>query len=354
MTVLNTWISRGSEEGESGREAYVQCDFCLPPELGFGTAGSLQGWSFEDFDAGPHRCPRCARLSGGERIKRWRDTRRPALPNLIIVGAAKCGTSALHHYLGLHPEIAMSEVKELKFFQDPRCLEKLGSYATCFDGTVPVRGEATPIYTCYPLLPGVPDRITEAIPDAKLIYLVRDPVERAIATYHTAAVMGIETRSIENAFRHPEDPFNVYMAESRYATQYEQLARAFPPQQLLVIDQADLLHRRIETLAGVFRFLGVDPNFVSGGFHDLVNTRQSKRRTALGKSLRTTSLARAIWRLPPGARDVLFRPARHLLSARIRHEDASDELRRRLFVELQPEVERFRELTAVRVETPTG
>jgi hypothetical protein len=353
VTVLNTWPSQRSANDEAGREAYVQCDFCRPPELAFGTPISTahEGWSFKDFDAGPHRCFRCAKLPAAKRVQRWRETRRPALPNLIIIGAARSGTSALHHYLGLHPEIFMSEIKELKFFQDPGCLESLDSYSTCFDGAAPVRGEATPIYTCHPLLPGVPERISAAIPDAKLIYLVRDPVERAVATYHTAAAMEFETASIDDAFLHPEDPFNVYMAESRYATQYEQFARSFPREQLLVIRQADLLDRRMETLRRVFRFLDVDSTFVSSGFQDLINPRPSQRRTALGKSLRTTPLTRALWSLPPGVREALLRPPRRLFSARFVRQAPSEELRRRLFRVLQPEVERFRELTGVSVES---
>jgi hypothetical protein len=351
VTILNTWIPLDSRDGEAGREAYVQCDFCRPPELGFGTATSaaFKGWSFDDFEVGPHRCPLCAKVPDGKHVQRWRPTSRPALPNLIIIGAARSGTSALHHYLGLHPEISMSQAKELKFFQDPKSVEQLDSYSTCFDATASVRGEATPIYTCHPALPGVPERMHEAIPDAKLIYLVREPVERAIATYQTAVVLEIDTRPIDEAFRNPEDQFNVYTAESRYATQYEQFARFFPAERILVVKQADLLLRRAETLARIFEFLGVNTDFVSPGFQELINTRRAERRTALGKSLRTSALARATWALPDRPRRVLLGPIRRLTTAPIVHQIPSERLRRRIARVLQPEMERFRELTGVDV-----
>ena len=354
MTVLNTWVPVGPKQG-AAEEAYVQCDFCLPPRLGFGerTGAAFRDWRFDDFEAGPHRCPWCAKVTDGVRL--WPEEPHPALPNLLVIGAAKCGTSALHRYLSLHPDIFMPEVKELKFFQDPNCLNRLEAYAAAFDGSVPVRGEATPIYTCHPLLPGVPERIREAVPDVKLIYLVRDPVERAIATYVEAVVEESETRDIEEAFRYPDDPFNVYTAQSRYASQYEQFARCFPPEQILVIEQTDLLERRLDTLRRVFRFLEVDDDFSSPGFEDRVNTRDSKvRRTALGKSLRTTRLAHAVRGMSPGARDALLRPARRLTSSPIAHPEPSDELRRRLSAALRGEVERLRGLTGVSVATPSG
>ena len=70
------------------------------------------------------------------------------LPNLIIIGAMKCGTSALHRYLGLHPEISMSDEKELNFFIEGMNWEKgLAWYESMFTGKAKVHGESSPDYT---------------------------------------------------------------------------------------------------------------------------------------------------------------------------------------------------------------
>jgi hypothetical protein len=105
-----------------------------------------------------------------------------ALPNLIVVGAQKCGTSGLHFYLGHHPEIAMSSPKELNFFVVERNWSRgLDWYRGHFDPEAAVRGESSPNYTTYPHHLGIPERMHEAVPGAKLIFLVRDPLERFLA-----------------------------------------------------------------------------------------------------------------------------------------------------------------------------
>ena len=105
------------------------------------------------------------------------------LPNLIVIGGAKCGTTSLHHYLGLHPDIYMSHPKELEFFiEDSGWRRGVPWYETKFPSDKEaIRGEATPIYTRYPVYPGVPARMHSVIPDAKLIYIVRDPMERMMS-----------------------------------------------------------------------------------------------------------------------------------------------------------------------------
>src|ERR687894_2292944 len=79
------------------------------------------------------------------------DPARHALPNLIVIGAQKCGTSVLHYYLSLHPEVSMSRPKELNFFIEERNWPRgLDWYKSQFDGDARVRGEASPNYTAYP------------------------------------------------------------------------------------------------------------------------------------------------------------------------------------------------------------
>src|SRR5881398_2677233 len=104
------------------------------------------------------------------------------LPNLLVIGASKCGTTSLHHYLGLHPEIGMSRVKELHYFVEEPTESSLRWYASQFPDA-PVRGESSPSYTQRHRSPLVAARIARVLPDVKLVYIVRDPVERLLSSY---------------------------------------------------------------------------------------------------------------------------------------------------------------------------
>src|SRR5689334_9595383 len=99
-----------------------------------------------------------------------------ALPNVIVIGGLKCGTTSLHHYLNLHPEIEMSRPKELNFFVEELNWD-LGPdwYAAHFNASAPVRGETSPHYTARPRYDGVAERMRATLDDARLIYMVRDP-----------------------------------------------------------------------------------------------------------------------------------------------------------------------------------
>src|SRR5918996_3904116 len=110
--------------------------------------------------------------------------RRAALPNLVVIGGLKCGTTSLHHYLNLHPAIHMSRPKELNFFV-AELNWSLGTdwYASHFRADAAVRGESSPHYTNLPRFAGVAERISSVLPDAKLIYMVREPVDRALSNY---------------------------------------------------------------------------------------------------------------------------------------------------------------------------
>ena len=93
----------------------------------------------------------------------------------------------------------MSDDKEVRFFTDPGHLSWVGRYQDYFAAGTTYRGESTPQYTKWPVFPGVVDRMADLVPDARLIYLVRDPVERAIAEYVEEATWGVITEDIESA-----------------------------------------------------------------------------------------------------------------------------------------------------------
>ena len=106
------------------------------------------------------------------------------LPDLIIIGAMKCGTTSLHRYLDLHPEIIMSGQKGLNFFIPERNWGKgVDWYRPNFKGNALVSGEASPNYTNFPDFKGVAGCMHPIGPNARLIYMVRDPVDRILSHY---------------------------------------------------------------------------------------------------------------------------------------------------------------------------
>ena len=97
--------------------------------------------------------------------------RRDCLPDVFVIGAAKCGTTSLHHYLNQHPDISMSRVKEPGVFSTPHWLPGFESYDGLFDCEAPHRGESSTSYSRYPAEGDAAARIHGAVPDAKHIYI---------------------------------------------------------------------------------------------------------------------------------------------------------------------------------------
>jgi len=187
------------------------------------------------------------------------------LPNLIVIGAAKCGTTSLHEYLDLHPEISMSRTKELDFFVPEKNRGRgVDWYELQFDSRSPVRGESSPSYTAHPFYPGVPARIRRLIPEVRLVYLVRDPIERTVSHWLHRASTHAEMPTFAKTLESEQGAW--ILGLSRYWLQLEQYLSHFPPEQILVVDSNDLRQRRAQTLARIFRFVGADPDFRSAEF----------------------------------------------------------------------------------------
>src|SRR5579859_6236482 len=137
------------------------------------------------------------------------------LPNLIIIGAPKAGTTSLHRYLELHPQVFMASEKELRYFWRDDWRERRAWYESRFDSDAPVRGEATPAYAAYPHRPNVPERMHELVPQAKLVYLVRDPIERLLSHWVQRRSDGDRT-PFERYMAEYERPDNPIVCPSRY------------------------------------------------------------------------------------------------------------------------------------------
>ena len=202
--------------------------------------------------------------------------RQGALPNLVVVGGLKCGTTSLHHYLNLHPQIAMSRPKELNFFVAELNWD-LGPqwYASHFDRGAGVRGESSPHYTNLPRFAGVAERMRELLgPEARIVYMVRDPIERMLSHYLHNVGGGYESRPLEVALA---DEGSAYVARSRYAMQLAPYLAAFGAARVRVIANEDLSCEREATMRGLFEFVGVDASFVSEQFERQWETGSAKQ-----------------------------------------------------------------------------
>lgn len=183
-------------------------------------------------------------------------------PNLFIIGAMKSGTTSLHAYLNSHPQIYMSEFKEPEYFAKESVLSNgeewyLDLFATAKDALV--IGESSTAYTNFPhFLTGVPERIAQFNPEARFIYLMRDPVQRTISDYwHRVCWFG-ETRDLFTAVQ--TDP--IYINISNYAMQLEQYFNVFERDRLAIFTFEELTTNTLEVVQKLFAWLGVDATFI--------------------------------------------------------------------------------------------
>ncbi len=290
---------------------------------------------------------------------RERRPRPASLPNLIVIGAMKCGTSALHYYLDLHPQTSMSHPKELNFFVDrsdgPSWTtatrrapldSNTGSwskgidwYARHFSADAAVRGESSPAYTVPAWSRVVVARMAAVVPDAKLVFMVRDPIERAVSHYLQALTTGQEDREVADALSDLDSP---YVTRSRYRAMLEPFLAHFALTDILIVAQGDLRARKREVMRDVYRFAGVDDTFWSPKLERERNTSQAPgARTRFLRALRRSPALRLAYRLPEDAKWRIERA----VSRPTDHPPLPQTLRDRLGEHLRDDVEGLRRLT---------
>jgi Sulfotransferase domain len=270
----------------------------------------------------------------------------PALPNLLIIGAAKAGTTSLHEYLALHPQVFMSDTKELHFFNKEDWRDRIEWYRAQFPTDAPVRGESTPGYSMDPWYPGVPGRARELIPDARIVYLVRDPVERLTAQYVENYALHLEHRSFGEALRDYDSPSNRVVMASRYAFQVGRWREHFPDDRILVLDHLALLRERAATLRETFAFLGVDPDFTTSDFDRLHNVRSNKMRAnRFGLWLYERGLLERVRRATRALPDRVREPLKTLVADPVPTPDLDHALRAELEAHLHEDAQRLRAYT---------
>jgi hypothetical protein len=199
---------------------------------------------------------------------------RGARPNLVVIGGLKCGTTSLHHYLSLHPEVEMSRPKELNFFVAELNWDLgPGWYASHFDPRAPIRGESSPHYTNRPRFEGVAARMRSLIPDARIVYVVRDPIDRLLSHYLHNVAGGYDARPLADALA---DDRSAYWQRSRYAYQLEPYVDAFGAGRIAIVSREELWAERAPTMRSLYEFCEVDPAFSSREFEREWETGSAK------------------------------------------------------------------------------
>lgn len=177
------------------------------------------------------------------------------LPDFVIIGAMKCGTSTLHAQLAAQPQFFMSEPKEPNFFSNDEIYAKgerwyRGLFADAPEGAI--RGESSTHYTKLPTYPQTIDRLAALIPDAKFIYVMRDPVDRLVSHYIHEWTQGVIACPLDEAIeKYPE-----LVDYSRYAFQLAPFVQRFGRARILPVIFETMTAEPDAELKRIARFLG--------------------------------------------------------------------------------------------------
>jgi hypothetical protein len=218
------------------------------------------------------------------------------VPNLFLLGAMKSGTTTLHELMSVHPELSMSEPKEPCRFVDPEVLQTHwpemwrkaywrheADYLTLFPDKprARYRGESSTDYTNRPLIDGVVDRIAAYSPEARFIYIMRDPVERTISHYWHMVELRGERRLPLDAIRQEQH----YVQVSHYAYQLGTYVERFGRERVYALTFEELTRDPAVAVRGVFEWLGVDACFVPDeirGAHNVTPELVRQQRAGMG------------------------------------------------------------------------
>lgn len=183
------------------------------------------------------------------------------LPDFLVIGAGKSGTTTLYEYLNRHPDVFLTEVKEPEFFSRDDVYEKgFDWYGSLFADARPgqLLGECSTTYTRWPHTADASTRIAEAVPDAKLICIMRQPVDRAYSHYcHDMRYQ------ITKTFEQSLEDDTLYVDCSMYMDQLDRFLRFFARESVLGLLFDDLRSDPDAMLGGVQRFLGLNEHDVT-------------------------------------------------------------------------------------------
>jgi hypothetical protein len=234
------------------------------------------------------------------------------LPDFVVIGGQRCGSTSLHAALDRHPAIRTARIKEAHYFDHHHDrgerwyrshfpLGVSGALSERRHGVRPLVGESTPHYLFHP---AVPQRLRATVPDAKLICIIRDPVSRAYSHYQHELARGHETLPFEDAlaaepkrlagererlerepgYRSHAYDHHSYAARGLYAEQLERWFAVFPRGQFLILQSERMWRRPAEVMAEVERFLGIPEHPLGPGFG--FEHRQSRRYPPMAPAAR--------------------------------------------------------------------
>jgi len=207
-------------------------------------------------------------MSAGEKL------RAKNLPNFLIVGAQKAGTTSLFEILNQHSQIYLPPKKEIHFFDVDESYAKGKSFYSNFfseAGKAQAVGEASPSYL---FLPEVPQRIFDTLgKDVKIIIVLRNPADRAFSQYKMLAAIGKEKRRLDEVLQYNMeqikkslnfDKLTSYLDRGMYAFQIENYFRVFPKENIRIyLFEEDFLDKRKQMIIDLQTFLGVETENIS-------------------------------------------------------------------------------------------
>jgi hypothetical protein len=277
------------------------------------------------------------------------------LPNLLIPGAAKSGTTSLYHYLSAHPECGMSLPKEPYFFSrgySPHAVDRYRSYFGKVADSARVVGEASVTYLSNP---ECAERIRTVLGDQiKFVFLLRNPVERAMSAFWHVGKLSADRRNMRDVLlppttslqealkwehtelhkaqannrvnvrpyvQHHDDPlWNFkYLRNSSYVEDLKRFRSMFGKQQMLIVLSEQLRRDPVSTFGRIARFLEIDPQIAPPNLEQEYNTTELVKR---GSAVR---FARAIARRMPSR----FAWRKRVLQSTLRKKPCLDDPQRR-------------------------
>ncbi|HAC64646.1 MAG TPA: sulfotransferase [Cyanothece sp. UBA12306] len=272
-------------------------------------------------------------------------TQSKKMPNLIIIGAMKSATTSLHKYLQSHPQIDMSNTKEINFFSSKTNWEKgIEWYKSHFDNNALIKGESSPTYSAYQKFPETSKRMYSVVPDAKLIYIVRDPIKRIISHYIHNYTSGLESE--EDINKVLGDFNNDYVMTSKYYYQLEQYLKYYSKSNILIIKTGDLNRFPQKTLHNVYQFLEISTDIKQTIYSQKMNQSiYRRRRTDLGNKIAQLPIINQIPYLPA----VLRKPLKKIIylpfSKPVKKPQLNQHLRDYLIKYLQEDINQLRKYT---------
>lgn len=263
-------------------------------------------------------------------------------PTFLIIGAPKCGTSSLAGYLESHPDVDTPYGKEPNVFglEPERALDR---YSELFAGRSPTRhrGEATTHYADDPVHPGIAARIHEVLPDARLLYLVGDPIRR-VESYYVEQVAKGAAGTLLRIDEAVQTDWDRYVAASRYGHQLRCYLEHFPREQVRILfkeemgrDPAAVVGKALEHLGGI----DTDPSPTRPS----VWRNRSADRLRMGRAGRVASAVLGRLRLRTLVPKTLKQRLRPLVSKPVARQQVSPQLRQRLIDDLRDDTAWFRE-----------